>query len=403
MERKRIVMVTETFEPEIGGGETQARTLADALMRRGYDVSLVTRRSRTHLPRKMQQDRLSIVRVSPVGPGRWKKWGLALTTFPAVFAAARGAQAVMVSGFRILGPATVVASRMRGVPTFLKGDNRGELSGDYFRAGLARFQMSPGSLPVRLFVRLRNHVLLKATGFVALSEEMASEYAANGVPPQRLHRIPNGVDVNRFQAASKSGKRRIRETLGLPDGPIVLFTGRLVTHKGLPQLVRAWKRLQDEGVNATLLLVGEGGADMHACEHELRAFVSEHALEANVRFTGAVPDVLEYLQAADAFVFPSLNDGLPLSLIEAMSCGLPVVSTLVGGMQDFLVHERNGFVIPINDEDALLAALRRVIAAGPEVERAGRAGRATAVERFSHEAVTVQWLGLFDPPARASA
>jgi glycosyltransferase involved in cell wall biosynthesis len=72
-------------------------------------------------------------------------------------------------------------------------------------------------------------------------------------------------------------------------------------------------------------------------------------------------------------------------------------------MQDFLVHERNGFVIPINDEDALLAALRRVIAAGPEVERAGRAGRATAVERFSHEAVTVQWLGLFDPPARASA
>jgi glycosyltransferase involved in cell wall biosynthesis len=398
---KRVVIATETFEPEIGGGETQARTLTDALTARGYAVTLVTRRSRPHLPAREQQQQLEIVRVPPIGPGRWKKWGLLVTSFPALLTAARHADAVMVSGFRILGAAAVLATRLRRTPLFLKGDNRGELSGDYFRAGLARFHLTPRSPPVRFFLGLRNLALRRAEGFVALSEEMATEYAASGVPSARLHRIPNGVDVERFQPADPEEKLDLRRRLGFPNGKVVLFTGRLVSHKGLPELLRAWERLHLEGVTATLYLVGEGGADMHACETELREFVRERQLESSVRFTGPVTNVVDYLGAADAFVFPSRDDGLPLSLVEAMSCALPVVSTLVGGMRDFLVDGRNGYVVPMGDEDALVNVLRRVIAGGPEVEAVGRAGRDTVVARFSHHAVTDQWVQLFESTRRS--
>ena len=393
---RRIVIATETFEPEIGGGETQARTLADALIERGYTVTIVTRRSRPNLPVVEQQGGLTIMRVPPVGPGRWKKWGLLVTSFPALLTAARHAEAVMVSGFRILGAAAVLATRLRRTPLFLKADNRGELSGDYFRAGLAKFHLTPRSLPVRIFLGLRNVVLRRAEGFVALSEEMAAEYGRSGVPAGRLHQIPNGVDVERFQPASRPEKADVRRRLGFPSGKVVLFTGRLVSHKGLPELLRAWETLHQEGMSATLYLVGEGGADMHACETELREFVRERRLEASVRFTGPVTNVVDYLHAADAFVFPSRDDGLPLSLVEAMSCALPVVSTLVGGMRDFLVDGRNGYVVPMGDEEALVGALRRVIAGGPEVESVGRAGRDTVVARFSHQSVTDQWVQLFD-------
>lgn len=396
MRQKRLVIATETFEPEIGGGEAQTRTVADALMARGWTVTLVTRRSRPHLARRERQQQLEIVRVPPVGTGRYKKWGLAVTSFPALLKAAHNADAMMVSGFRIMGAPAVIATRLRRTPLYLKADNRGELSGNYFRAGLARFGLTPRSVPARLFLGLRNLVLRRAEGFVALSEEMATEYSMNGVPAERVHRIPNGVDVGRFHPLDAARKAALRQRLDVPDRPMVLFTGRLVTHKGVLHLIRAWAHLHEEGVQATLFLVGEGGRDMHACETELRQFVRDRNLGHAVRFTGAVTNVVDYVQAADAFVFPTEDDTLPLSLVEAMSCALPVISTPVGGMRDFLVDGQNGLVVPIADETALQTALRRVITGGPQIEALGRAARDTAVALFSHETVADAWVRLFD-------
>jgi glycosyltransferase involved in cell wall biosynthesis len=404
--RRRVVLTTETFHPEMGGGETQARTVADALTARGYAVTLVTRRSRPDLPQQETVDRLEVIRVSPVGPGRWKKWGLLLGAFPALLRAARGADAVLVSGFRILGTPALLAARWRRVPCLLKGDSRGEMSGEFFRAGVARLGFTPRSLPVRLFVGLRNRFLRKAARFVALSEEMATEFLANGVPPGNVVIIPNGVDLERFRPADAEERRALRHRLGWSDGLVAVYTGRLVTYKGLPLLLRVWESLHRERGSATLVLVGAAGADMHACEDELRTFVREHDLEESVRFTGTVPDVSGYLRAADLFVFPTLDEAFGLSLVEAMACGLPVVSTAVGGIRDFLLDGVNGIEVAPNDDDALRAAILRLIASAGDRERLGRAARDTTAMRFSHQAVADAWVNLFHavavpPDARA--
>jgi len=385
--RRGVVIATETFHPEVGGGETQSRTLADALIARGYHVTLVTRRSRASSARREQQQHLDIVRVPPTGPGRWRKWGLSLTAFPALFQASRHAEAVLVSGFRILGAPAVVAARLRRTPCLLKGDSRGEMSGEFFRAGLAGWHLTPRSHIVRLFVGLRNRLLRRADGFVALSSEMTEEFVESAIPHTRVHQIPNGVDIERFRPADLEERMALRQSLGLPEGPMAVYTGRLVTYKGLPLLLRAWASPRRQGGAATLVLVGEGGADIHACETELRAFVREHGLEVSVRFTGAVTRVEDYLRAADFFLFPTTDEAFGLSLVEAMACGLPVASTAVGGIRDFLVDGRNGIVVPVGDEKALAGAIERLIARGAEVEALGRAARQTVVSRFSHEAV----------------
>jgi glycosyltransferase involved in cell wall biosynthesis len=390
-----VVIATETFHPEVGGGETQALTIADALAERGYRVTLITRRSRTGLARRESRRQMKIVRVPPAGPGRWKKWALTLTAFPALLAAARQADVVLVSGFRILGAPAVAASRMRRVPCVLKGDSRGELSGEFFRAGLAQWGLTPQSLLARLFVRMRNRLLRGAERFIALSQEMTTEYLNAGVPRARLAVIANGVDVERFRPAEAEERLALRRRLGLPAGPMAVYTGRLVTYKGLPMLLRVWESLREETA-ATLVLVGEGGADVHACEAELRAFTASHRLESSVRFAGPVANVEDYLRSADLFVFPTTDEAFGLSLVEAMACGLPVVSTAVGGIGDFLVDGENGIVVPAGDEEALRCALRRAIGGGSEVDAIGRAARETAVSRFSHHAVADEWVRLFE-------
>jgi glycosyltransferase involved in cell wall biosynthesis len=398
-----VVIATETAHPEIGGGETQSRTIADTLIARGFHVTLVTRHSRHDSARREQLEQLEIVRVPPSGPGRWKKWGLSLTAFPALFRSTRNADAVLVVGFRILGAPAVVAARLRGTPCLLKGDSRGEMSGEFFRAGLAQWNLTPQSLLVRLFVGLRNVLLRQADGFVTLSNEMTEEFVGCAIPRTRISRIPNGVDIERFCPAEPAERRELRHKLGLPEGPIAVYTGRLVASKGLPLMLRAWEALYRQGLAATLVLVGEGGADIRACEPELRTFVRERRLEAIVRFAGAVTDVEDYLRAADCFLFPTTDEAFGLSLVEAMACGLPVASTAVGGIKDFLVDGQNGIVVPVGDEEALKGAIQRLIAGGPAVEALGRAARATVVSRFSREAVADAWVRLIESSGSSRA
>jgi glycosyltransferase involved in cell wall biosynthesis len=389
-------MATETYLPEVGGGETQARMLAGSLIERGIGVTLVKRHSRPESPVRERLDGVDVVRVPPAGRGRWRKWGLSLTTISALVNASREAQAVLVSGFRILGAPAVLATRLTRVPVVLKADNRGEMSGEYFRSGLSAAGLTPASPPVRIFVGARNALLRRAEAFVALSEEMAAEFEACGVSRERLHRIPNGVEIERFRPAEPATREALRHRLGLPDGRIVAFTGRLVSWKGLPLLARAWERLVRDGVRATLLLVGEGGTDMHACEDELRAFARDHGLAEAIRFTGVVPNVDDYLRASDAFAFPTTDDAFGISLAEAMACGLPVVSTHVGAIRDFLIDGRNGLVVPAGDEIALTNALRRLVDGGPAIEALARAARETAEIRFSHRAVADAYVRLVD-------
>lgn len=392
----RVLLLTETFHPEIGGGEGQARLLASALAQRGHGVTIVTRRSRRELPPDRVEDGIRVVRIGPAGAGRWKKWGLALSGLRPLARLGGEAHVIFVSGFRILGMPAVFAARRMGRVCVLKADSPGELSGEFFRAGLARLHLEPGSAAVRTLVGWRNALLRRADAFVAISGEIAEELTAHGVRPDRVHRIPNGVDTRRFRPADEGEREALRRRLGLPAGRLAVYTGRLVSYKGLPLLLEVWRALREGGTEATLVLVGAGGADMHGCEGQLRDTVQEHGLGGSVIFTGAVEEVELYLRAADVFVFPTEIEAFGVSLVEAMACGLPAVATRVGGIRDFLEDGRNGLVVDPSDFGQLRGALGRLLAGGEAAEALGRSARETVLRRFSADAVAEGYLRLFE-------
>jgi glycosyltransferase involved in cell wall biosynthesis len=394
--RPKVCILTETYYPVIGGGETQARLLAGGLASAGFSVIVMTRRSDAALAKVEQVGPATVYRLPPVGRGQLKKWGLMFSALPKLIQLRRQYDLIFVSGFRIVGITAVLASKLLGKACVLKADSQGEMSGEFFRAGLAKLQMKPESLPFRLFLRLRNRILRKADAYVAITSDMVTEFASAGLRRDKIQLIANSVDTTRFAPVPRQQKLELRQKLHIPsDHTVVIYTGRLVSYKGLPLLLEVWRHLQEQRSHNTLLLAGSGGLDIHNCEAELQEYVATHHLQDTVRFTGGVENVHEYLQASDIFVFPTLDDAFPSSVVEAMSCGLPVIATPVGAIGEIVRDGQNGLLIQPGDGDGLLQALDTLLGDSELARQLGQRARITAHDCYSSTAVNESYGALF--------
>jgi glycosyltransferase involved in cell wall biosynthesis len=239
--------------------------------------------------------------------------------------------------------------------------------------------------------------LKHSSGFVAISSAVEQEYLAHGVDPSAIERIPNGIDTKRFSPVNASARESIRDRLRIPQSArVVVFTGRLVQYKGLPLLLRVWKEIQHRHPDAQLLLVGSGGLDIDNCEDALKSDVTSNGLERTVRFTGAVENVHEYLQASDVFVFPTENEAFGISLVEAMACGLPAIATPVGGVDEILAGGRYGLIVELGSYDQLLEALNFTLTNHALATELGQKGRRAVEECYAIEVVLKRYIQRFE-------
>ena len=277
------------------------------------------------------------------------------------------------------------------------------MSGVFFSAGLLRFGQNTSSMIFRSLLSIRNKILKNARCFIAISSEVTKELLTCGVNLNKIRTIPNSVDTDKFCPVSLGKKRELRHKLGIPlEDKIIIFTGRLVSYKGLPLLLSVWQEIQSKHNNVTLLLVGSGGLDIHNCEEQLKEFVEKNGLQSSVEFTGDVKNVHEYLQASDIFVFPTENEAFGISLIEAMACGLPAISTCVGGVKDILQNQQNGIVVNPGDFKQLYDSLDKLISDTFLSVKLGKAGLKTAKEKYSTDIVIRRYIKLFENAANAS-
>ncbi len=391
----RVLMLLESYVPVVGGMEAQARNLAGALKTVGTPIAILTRCPDATLPRHEEIDGIPVTRVGPVGASSRLRWFLVLTALPTLFRRRHTYDIIFVPGFRALGLTAVWAGKWLGKRVVLKAESSGEFSGTFFAGGFAKSGISSGL--ANWLVRRRNRQLLKADAFVGLSSEQSQEFRAGGVAPERIRVIPQCLDENVFTPVSGTGKAALRRALGLPENElIVVYTGRLVSYKGLPVLLEAWKTICAQQPTGRLVLVGAGGVDIYNCEAALRQYVQTNGLSGRVTFTGAVSNVPDYLKAADIYAFPTENEAFGLALIEAMGCGLAVLSTTTGGIKDFVEDEHNGLVMQAGNRDDAVRQLNRLLTQ-PELRlRLGEAARQTVVTRFTLDCVVQQYLELFD-------
>jgi len=237
-----------------------------------------------------------------------------------------------------------------------------------------------GPVRSRLFRLLERRLARTATALVAVSPEVRDDLVALGVAPrEKFTVIRLGIELDRRVAAGQDGRAEARRQLGVPDERFVVgWIGRMTAVKRTDNVLLAFKGLRERGFDACLCMVGDGPDRDQVEQQAHRLGIMRRCL-----FLGYQEDVAPFYAAFDALVLPSGNEGTPVSAIEALAGGRPVVATRVGGVPDVVRDGQDGFLVEPGAVDDLADRLAR-LATDPELRRRmGESGRARVLERYS--------------------
>lgn len=225
----------------------------------------------------------------------------------------------------------------------------------------------------RIFWRLANQIL-------TVSYEHSKELCQRiGFNIEKIKVIPNGVDTNRFY--TNKTNVYLRERLNFQQNDIVIGSvGRLVAVKNQSLLIKAFSIIVQKHSNVKLILVGDG-----PLKNVLQKRAKEYGLSSNIQFLGKRYDIPEIMASMDIFSLTSDSEGMSNTILEAMSSGLPVIATNVGGNKELIYQNATGILVPPKDVYALANALSYVIINKDIRKKMGRSGRKRAVEKFSIE------------------
>lgn len=229
--------------------------------------------------------------------------------------------------------------------------------------------------PRNVFVQ--RHLWPRFHQIVAVAESLADRMSqATGFPRQHIEVIPNGVDTDRFRPLQVDN-RRLRHELGLPpDGFLVGSVARLVPVKNHPGTLRAFASLVESGVKATMAFAGEG-----PLLPELSSLVQQLKLNRHVYFLGELQRVDQFFNAIDVFVLNSHEEGMSNTILEAMSCGVPVVATSVG--ENSRLIGESGRLVPADDDRELAHVLAQLAHAPDTLKALGQKASSRARQEFN--------------------
>ncbi|MFT5522788.1 MAG: glycosyltransferase involved in cell wall biosynthesis [Pirellulaceae bacterium] len=357
--------------------------LASELCRQGATVQILTAQWEANWPTRVVHGETPVTRL-PNPPIR--AWG----TLRYMRSLSRwlrqnvdNIDAVYVSMLKHDAYAAIGALAATKVPVILRAEGTGP-------TGDCRWQEE-----ARFGNRIRRRCQL-ADCLVAPSEEIEQEMIFAGFDSSRIREISNGVDPfperNAItRAAHRSALSSVNHDLTVKENaPVVVFTGRLHAIKSLETLIDAFRPIAARWPHARLWLIGDGPQ-----REELRRYVVSADLRFNVMLPGSFDDIESILHAADAFVLPSLHEGLSVALLEAMSAGVPIAASDIPGNRAVIQHNVDGLLFPVRDADTLAEQLSRLLNNKVEAFRLGQAARKKTESSFSLVDRAVEHLQLF--------
>lgn len=253
---------------------------------------------------------------------------------------------------------------------------------------LARTPVVLSAYRTRRFPWYERLLLPGTTAVVANSNALRQEFHERyGYPMERLHVLPNGVDLERFAPRSV---HEVRKALDLPGhSPLVAMVARFAPVKGHEVALDAFAAVKRALPDAIFILMGHGGE-----EGRIKQRVQELGLQESVRFLPPDTDAPLVYAAADVVALSSHSESLPRVLVEAAACGRPAVATAVGGCSEIIEDGQSGYIVPPGDAATLAARLVTLLSEPDRARRMGNRAHAIAAARFSMPAMVAAFESL---------
>lgn len=382
--KPRVLMVTGAYFPETSGGGLQARAVVRAL-RDHADFVVLTTSADPSLPARTDEDGVPIRRVHVDVQSAWSTLTAAARLIAAFASVAPRIDIVNLHGFS--GKAVLLAA----------------LSRAFGKRFVLTLQTSVQDEPqaVRKTGRLGYWAYRSADLFLSVSPGLSRGYLDGGMPESRLRQVRNAVETDRFRPPAQGEREALRQELGLPrDQPLVLFVGYFSRDKRPDAMYRAWAAGAKTGPPSALVMIGATRAVHGEVDPVLAPAIRDAAardgLADRLYFVEATRQIEKYFRGADLFVLPSVREGLPIALIEAMSSGLPCIATHLAGSTDVLIEDQvNGILVAPDDVTGIAAALRLLLTDHDMAQRLGSAARATVLDRYAIQTAAASWLAAY--------
>ncbi len=379
--KPRVLMVTGAYFPETSGGGLQARAVIRAL-RGEADFVVLTTSADPALPGHAEEGGVTIRRVHVNVDSATSKLTAAARLVLAFAGLASRIDIVNLHGFSNKAIIFAALSRL-----FRKR---------YVLTLQTSVQDEP--LAVKKTGAAAYWAYRRADLYLSVSPGLSRGYLQGGMPASRLRPVRNAVETDRFRPADAAERHELRRGLNLPpDAPLVLFVGYFSRDKRPDMMYRVWSAIARAHQRAVLVMIGATRAVHGEVDPALATAVRESAVRDGVAdrlvLVEATTTIERYFRAATIFVLPSVREGLPIALIEAMSSGLPCIASRLEGSTDVLIEDRvSGLLVEPDDERAMAAALERLLNDRPAAERLGASARATVLDRFAIDKVAPLWL-----------
>ena len=242
-----------------------------------------------------------------------------------------------------------------------------------------------GTAALGIYNQLDRMVMKKFNALAAVSDTVAERLRGYGVSAEKIRTIANGIDVQSFESA------RPLPVLQGDRGPVIGMVARLDVQKGFEYFLRAVRDLRGTFNGLKVVIVGEGPD-----RERIEGLIQECGLQESVVLAGQQTDMPGAYAAMDLFVLPSLNEGMPMTILEAMAASKPVIATRVGAIPRVINHGENGLLVDVRDSDGLRDAIESLLRDPERRRRMGDQAREWVKKNFTSQAMALKYREMYD-------